>query len=59
MGRQGSEQTGRPLVRSPGRPGINQLDTKRAFWNCIAQPWRPKLPRWHVACQTFRTKMVS
>jgi IS30 family transposase len=33
----GSEQTGRPIMRSPGRPGVNQLETKRAFWNCIAQ----------------------
>src|ERR1700712_1460354 len=33
----GSEQTGRPIMQSPGRPGVNQLDTKRAFWNCVAQ----------------------
>ncbi|HHV7525938.1 TPA: IS30 family transposase, partial [Burkholderia orbicola] len=33
----GSEQTGRPVMRSPGRPGVNQLDSKRAFWKCIAQ----------------------
>ncbi|WP_050040620.1 IS30 family transposase [Burkholderia pseudomallei] len=33
----GSEQTGRPAMRSPGRPGVNQLDSKRAFWKCIAQ----------------------
>jgi len=33
----GSEQTGRPIMRSPGRPGVNQLETKRAFWNCIRQ----------------------
>lgn len=24
-------------MRSPGRPGVNQLDSKRAFWKCIAQ----------------------
>jgi hypothetical protein len=28
---------GRPVMRSPGRPGVNQLDSKRAFWKCIAQ----------------------
>lgn len=33
----GSEQTGRPVMRSPGRLGVNQLDSKRAFWKCIAQ----------------------
>ncbi|PXX20178.1 helix-turn-helix protein [Burkholderia pyrrocinia] len=33
----GSEQTGRPVMRSPGRPGVNNLDSKRAFWTCIAQ----------------------
>ncbi|TCK32871.1 IS30 family transposase [Paraburkholderia sp. BL8N3] len=33
----GSEQTGRPIMRSPGRPGVDQLETKRAFWNCVAQ----------------------
>ena len=33
----GSEQTGRPIMQSPGRPSVNQLETKRAFWNCVAQ----------------------
>src|SRR3954467_4467248 len=33
----GSEQTGRPIMQSPGRPGVNQRDTKRAFWTCVAQ----------------------
>ena len=33
----GLEQTGRPIMQSPGRPGVNQLETKRAFWNCVAQ----------------------
>lgn len=32
-----SEQTGRPIMRSPGRPGVNQLETKQAFWKCIAE----------------------
>ena len=31
-----SEQTGRPMMTSPGRPGVNQLETKQAFWKCIA-----------------------
>jgi hypothetical protein len=31
-----SEQTGRPMMPSPGRPGVNQLETKQAFWKCIA-----------------------
>ena len=22
---------------SPGRPGVNQLETKQAFWKCIAE----------------------
>ena len=33
----GSEQTGRPIMQSPGRPGVNQRETKRAFWTCVAQ----------------------
>ena len=33
----GSEQTGRPIMQSPGRPSVNQLETKRGFWNCIVQ----------------------
>jgi len=40
MGRQrgwASEQTGRPMMSSPGRPGVNQLETKQAFWKCIAE----------------------
>src|ERR1700752_1733328 len=32
-----SQQTGRPIMPSPGRPGGNQLETKQAFWKCIAQ----------------------
>jgi DNA-binding CsgD family transcriptional regulator len=32
-----SEQTGRPMTPSPGRPGVNQLEAKQAFWKCIAQ----------------------
>ena len=30
------EQTGRPAMRSPGRPEINQRPTKQAFWEHIA-----------------------
>lgn len=33
----GSKQTGRPALRSPGRPSINQLNSKQAFWKCTAQ----------------------
>lgn len=32
-----SEQTGRAPMRSPGRPGVNQRETKKAFWKCIAE----------------------
>ena len=32
----GAEQTGRAPMRSPGRPGVNQRDAKRAFWKRIA-----------------------
>ena len=32
-----SEQTGRPMMPSPGRPDVNQLGTKQAFWKCIGQ----------------------
>jgi IS30 family transposase len=32
-----SEQTGRPIMQSPGRPGVNQRETKRAFWTYVAQ----------------------
>ncbi|HYW91158.1 MAG TPA: IS30 family transposase [Gammaproteobacteria bacterium] len=32
----GSEQTGRAPMRSPGRPGVNQRETKRVFWKYIA-----------------------
>jgi hypothetical protein len=32
-----SGQTGRPMVPSPGRPGVNQVETKQAFWKCIAE----------------------
>jgi len=31
-----SERTGRAPMRSPGRPQINQRQTRRAFWECIA-----------------------
>lgn len=24
------------MMTSPGRPGLNQLETKQAFWKCIA-----------------------
>lgn len=30
-------QTGRPPMRSPGRPGVNQRDAKLAFWHRIAE----------------------
>lgn len=30
-----AEQTGRASMRSPGRPGVNQRDAKRAFWEHI------------------------
>lgn len=30
-----TEQTGRTPMRSPGRPGVNQRETKRAFWRYI------------------------
>src|ERR1700684_831201 len=32
-----SQQTGRPMMPSPGRPGVNQLETKKTFWKCIAE----------------------
>ena len=32
-----TELTGRALMPSPGRPGVNQLETKQAFWKCIAE----------------------
>lgn len=31
------EQTGRAPMPSPGRPGVNQLEAKQAFWKCIAE----------------------
>jgi hypothetical protein len=40
MGRQrgwGAEQTGREPIRSPGRPGVNQRESKQAFWKHIAE----------------------
>jgi DNA-binding CsgD family transcriptional regulator len=40
MGRgkgRGAEQTGRAPTYSPGRPGVNQRDTKVAFWKRIAE----------------------
>lgn len=40
MGRSGGwveEQTGRALMPSSGRPGVNQLEAKQAFWKCIAE----------------------
>ncbi|SEL94833.1 hypothetical protein SAMN04488129_12019 [Halomonas daqiaonensis] len=33
----GAEQTGRAPMRSPGRPGVNQRDAKRAFWKRITE----------------------
>jgi transposase, IS30 family len=32
-----SQRTGRPPMHSPGRPGINQRQTKMAFWAGIAE----------------------
>jgi IS30 family transposase len=32
-----AQQTGRASMFSPGRPGVNQLETKQAFWNRIAE----------------------
>lgn len=32
-----TEQTGRAPMRSPGRPGVNQLEAKQTFWKCIAE----------------------
>ncbi|ASW04000.1 IS30 family transposase (plasmid) [Paraburkholderia aromaticivorans] len=46
------------MMPSPGRPGVNQLETKKAFWKCIAEGMesegaalacgmsRPLGPRW-------------
>ena len=31
-----AEQTGRAPMHSPGRPGVNQRETKQAFWRYIA-----------------------
>lgn len=31
-----AEQTGRPPMRSPGRPGVNQREAKQTFWKRIA-----------------------
>ncbi|MDN3519815.1 IS30 family transposase [Aquisalimonas lutea] len=31
-----AEQTGRAPMHSPGRPGVNQRETKQAFWKYIA-----------------------
>lgn len=31
-----TDRTGRPPMLSPGRPGVNQRDTKQAFWRRIA-----------------------
>jgi len=33
----GAEQTGRAPMRSPGRPGVNQRDAKRAFWERVTE----------------------
>jgi hypothetical protein len=30
------QQTGRAPMRSPGRPPINQRQTRQSFWKCIA-----------------------
>src|SRR5690606_24082481 len=32
----GAERTGREPMRSPGRPGVNQRETKQTFWKHIA-----------------------
>ena len=32
-----SAQTGRAPMCSPGRPEVNQRETKRAFWKCVAE----------------------
>ena len=32
-----TDQTGRAPMRSPGRPGVNQRETKQAFWKRIAE----------------------
>jgi transposase, IS30 family len=32
-----TEQTGEASMPSPGRPGVNQLEAKQAFWKCIAK----------------------
>ncbi len=32
-----AKQTGRAPMPSPGRPGVNQRETKQAFWRCIAK----------------------
>lgn len=32
-----SRQTGRPMMPSPGRPGVNQFETRQTFWKCIAE----------------------
>ncbi len=37
MSRRHSRQTGRAPMRSPGRPGVNQRDAKRAFWKRITE----------------------
>ena len=31
-----TEQTGRPAMHSPGRPGVNQREARLAFWERIA-----------------------
>src|SRR5215472_14262547 len=31
-----TDRTGRAPMRSPGRPGVNQRETKQAFWARIA-----------------------
>ena len=30
------QQAGRAPMRSPGRPPINQRQTRQSFWKCIA-----------------------
>ncbi len=32
-----SDQTGRAPMRPPGRPAVNQRESKQAFWKCIAK----------------------
>ncbi len=33
----GSQQTRKPMMPSPGRPGVNQFETKQVFWKFITE----------------------